>query len=142
MQTTHPRYSPLVLLIAALTLLTIVIHLFRALSPPLETGLQVSFLFNALGYAGLLAAFLLPLPFLERQRSGIRGLLIVFTFLTIVAWAIIEIPQDQISPIAIVNKLGEAALIVALLVQGRRTAATDEPFAVSDPDDDRVVHSS
>lgn len=142
MQTTHPRYGALELLIALLALVTIAIHLFLALSPPLETGMQVAFLFNALGYAALLAAFLLPLPFLETQRSGVRGIFVVFTLLTIVAWAIVDIPQGQITPLSVIDKLAEVALVVVLLVEGRGTAATDDPIVVSNPGDDRVIHSS
>ena len=102
-------------LIILLALATALIHL--VLLNMLIGKVDVLFTLNGLGFLGLLAAYLLPLPFAKDNRGLVRWALIGFTLVTILAYLIMGRPY---MPLGIATKVIEAALIVFLLLDGRR----------------------
>ena len=100
---------------AAIVLLTIAtagIHLYW--STQIEVGAPVMVL-NGLGYLGLLTALYASLPALQRYRSTVRWVLLGYTALTVVLWALVG-PRI---PIAYADKVIELALIASLWLDGR-----------------------
>jgi hypothetical protein len=95
--------------IVLLTLGTAVTHLLLNFPDPV-------FILNGLGYLGLLGALYLPIPIFARHRRLIRRVLIGYTALTIFLWMLF----GARTPIGYVNKLNELALIVLLVLEGRR----------------------
>jgi len=98
-----------------LTLATAVIHLYLAFTAIAYMGFNFGvmlFIFNGLGYLGLLAALQLPIPLLARFRSAARWALIAFAALTIVLFFLMA-PSYTI--LGYVDKAIEVALIALLL---------------------------
>jgi hypothetical protein len=98
-----------------LTVATAVIHLYLALSAIAYMGVNFGvmlFIFNGLGYLGLLAALQLPIQQLARFRSAARWALIAFAALTIVLFFVMA-PEYTI--IGYVDKAIEVTLIALLL---------------------------
>jgi hypothetical protein len=98
-----------------LTVATAVIHLYLALSAIAYMGVNFGvmlFIFNGLGYLGLLAALQLPIQQLARFRSAARWALIAFAALTIVLFFVMA-PEYTI--IGYVDKAIEVTLITLLL---------------------------
>lgn len=91
---------------------TATIHLYLGLS-----GFPL-FVLNGLGYLALVAALYLPVPQLAPYHSTVRWVLIGYTALTIVLWILV----GARNPIGYVDKLIEVALIVLLVLEGRRHA--------------------
>lgn len=89
------------------------IHLFLGL----RFG-DVLFLLNALGYVGLTGLFLIPLKFLQPFREWIRWILIAYSALTILLWAVINGTFDVLG---ITAKSAEILLIVLLWVDRKKT---------------------
>ena len=73
--------KPIEIVISALTILTAVIHLYAGFSYS-----QTILVLNGLGYIGLLAALLLPIPILSRLKKITVVVLILYTLLTIVMY--------------------------------------------------------
>ena len=94
-----------------LALATAVIHLYMGLS----WG-NTLFVLNGLGYLGLLAALLLPIPALRRLRGITRLVLLGYTALTIVLY-FIEAPGMAIG---YADKAIEIALVALLLADAYR----------------------
>lgn len=111
MSTTKPTFGPLQIGIVVLTLATAVIHLVLAIPNQL-----VLFYLNALGYVALLAALYLPIAALASYRNLVRWALIAYTAVTVIAWVAI----GERNTIAYADKAIEVALIVLLLLEGRR----------------------
>ena len=106
-----------------LTLATAGIHLYLAITAFTYMGLNFGvmlFIFNGLGYLGLLAALQLPIPQLARFRSAARWALIVFAALTIVLFFLMA-PVYMI--IGYVDKAVEVALIALLLADAYTTSS-------------------
>ncbi|HEY3313444.1 MAG TPA: hypothetical protein VGK00_17530 [Anaerolineales bacterium] len=119
--------------IIAVTLVTAIMHLLAALDTVLfPDGPDPLFLLNALGYAGLLGAFYLPIPFFQQKHELVRKVLIGFAIITILAWVFIWVIQYVIiqgvpffsrdSWYGVPAKIAELILI-ALLWTGRPQAA-------------------
>ena len=107
-----------------LTLATAFIHLYLAFTAIPYFGLNfgvILFILNGLGYLGLLAALLLPIPQLARFRSAARWALVAYATLTIVLWLIMAPLYDIIGYI---DKAIEVALI-ALLITDVYTAPSE-----------------
>ena len=101
--------------IFVLTLATAGIHLYLALTAIGSMGFNFGvmlFIFNGLGYLGLLAVLQLPIRRLARFRSAARWALIAFAALTIVLFFLMA-PEYPI--IGYVDKAIEVALIALLL---------------------------
>lgn len=94
--------------IAVLTLATALIHLSLNFPDP-------AFILNGLGYLALLAALLLPLPWLQSRRALARWALLGFTALTIALW----LAFGAATPIGYVDKAVEVALLALLLLDMR-----------------------
>lgn len=104
--------KPVQIAIVLLTLATAVIHL--ALGIPNNLTM---FILNGIGYIALLVA--LYLPQLRTYQNYTRWVLIAYTAVTILAWAVIT-SFDLTNPIAVITKLIEVALIVCLFLEGRK----------------------
>ena len=70
------------------------------------------FTLNALGYAALAVAIVLPIPLLERFRWLIRLALLGFTLMTIGGWVLVGARYD----VAYFTKAIEAVLVALLVV--------------------------
>jgi hypothetical protein len=76
--------------IIILTLITAFLHIAAALDKQLfPGGPDPLFLLNGLGYLGLLAAFFLPIPFLQQRHELVRWAYIGYAIVTILAWLLI-----------------------------------------------------
>ncbi len=95
-------------------------------------GPDVTFVLNGVGYFGLVALLYLPVPGVQKYHSWVGWVLIVYTAITIVAWARLGVgsplagmPIDLSSPttwVAYADKLIEVVLIILVwmdLQQGR-----------------------
>ena len=76
--------------IIVLALITAFLHLAAAMDKQLfPDGPDPLFLLNGLGYLGLLAAYFLPIPFLQERHELIRKIFMGYAVLTIIAWLVI-----------------------------------------------------
>ena len=98
--------------VAGLTVATAVIHIILAFLNSGDTMFLVLFLLNGIGYLALLAA-LYFLPQMTSQRAMVRWALLAFTAITFILYFVFNWPNIW-SPIGIVDKLIELALIVLL----------------------------
>ena len=112
MSTHGTKLTALDYAIIALTLATALIH-FTLVFP------SALFIMNGLGYVALLAALYLPIPGLPFDRNMIRWALIGYTAFTIIAWVF----TGSRIPIAYLDKVIEATLIVLLVLKGRSAPA-------------------
>jgi len=112
--------------IIILALATAFIHLYLAVE--MMTSGQGGFMFvlNGLGYLALLGALFLPIPFLAGYRPLIRIVFIIYTVITILAWAAVGMR----TPIGFIDKVVEVALVVLLLLY--RPQAEPEPAPVAE----------
>jgi len=86
----------------------------------LPLPLPVLFLLNGIGYLVLVAA--LYLPALARYQPIVRWLLILFTAVTIVMYFLFN--GFRMNSIGWIDKIAEVALIVLLLIEGRRASSS------------------
>ncbi len=101
--------------VVVLALAAAIVHLSRLFPDPV-------FILNALGYLTLLAALYLPLRRLAPHRRVVRWALIGYAALTILAWVAI----GERTPLGYSTTAGEVALVVLLLVEGRRARSRGE----------------
>jgi hypothetical protein len=101
--------------VAVLTLMAAIVHLSLLFPDPV-------FILNGFGYLTLLAALYLPIPRLEPQRRVVRWALIGYATLTILAWVAI----GERTPLGYSTTAGELALVVLLLMEGRRVRLRGE----------------
>jgi hypothetical protein len=101
--------------ILALGLITAIVHLVILNLG----GLDLPFMLNGLGYLALLAAYFLPVPFLQNNRNLVRWVFILYTAVTILAWYFLAFSRGQADTLGYVTKLVEAGLIVLLLLDRR-----------------------
>ncbi len=87
------HYAIIVLVIA-----TALIHLAAARDRVLfPGGPDLLFTLNGLGYLGLLAAYFLPIPFLQARHNLVWYVLFGYIILTIVAWLVIWVGMNVIA---------------------------------------------
>src|SRR5215216_2969968 len=106
-----------------LTLATAVIHLYLALTAVASMGFNFGvmlFIFNGLGYLGLLAVLQLPIPQLARFRSAARWALIAFAAVTIVLFFIMA---PEYTTLGYIDKAIEVALIALLLADANTVSS-------------------
>lgn len=97
------------------TLFTAVVHLYLVVTPHFIRGhLRLMFLLAGIGFLGTLAALYMPSAFLEPHRWLARLALMAMALGSIVAYFIVV--GFTFSPLSLVDKLVEAALVVALVV--------------------------
>ena len=101
--------------VVVLTLMAAVVHLSLLFPDPIFT-------LNGLGYLTLLAALYLPIPQLVPHRRLVRWTLIGYASLTILAWVAI----GERTLLGYSTMVGEVALIILLLMEGRRTRLRGE----------------
>jgi len=103
--------------VVALTLMAAVVHLSLVFPDPV-------FIINGIGYLVLLAALYLPVARLVPHRRAMRWTLIGYATLTILAWVAI----GERTPLGYSTTAGEVALVLLLLVEGRRTTPHQRNF--------------
>ena len=114
---TITRIGPLQVGIIVLVVATAFNHLSLALAKGLPVGLlPMLFLLNCIGYLFLVACLYMP-QLVQIQRI-VRWVLIGYTALTIVLWAVITHGDPFL--FAYIDKVIEVALIVLLLVEDRQ----------------------
>jgi hypothetical protein len=105
-------------IIAVLTIITALVHLFLGISGitgPHPGTLSYLFVLNGLGYLGLLAALLIRgFPFFSTRPALTHWLYILYTALTFVLYFVFN--GFPMGPAAIVAKLAELLLIIALFL--------------------------
>jgi hypothetical protein len=104
--------------IAILTIITALVHLFLGISgvtSDTPDTLSYMFVLNGLGYLGLLVALLVPgFPFFSTRPTLTHWLFILYTAVTFVLYFVFN--GFSFGPAAIVAKLAELLLIVALFL--------------------------
>jgi hypothetical protein len=103
--------------VVALTLMAAVVHLSLLFPDPV-------FILNGIGYLALLAALYLPVAWLVPHRRAVRWTLIGYATLTILAWVAI----GERTMLGYSTTAGEVALVLLLLVEGRRTTPHQRNF--------------
>jgi hypothetical protein len=103
--------------VVALTLMAAVVHLSLLFPDPV-------FILNGIGYLALLAALYLPVARLVPHRRAVRWTLIGYATLTILAWVAI----GERTMLGYSTTAGEVALVLLLLVEGRRTTPHQRNF--------------
>src|SRR5215218_7146470 len=103
--------------VAVLTLMAAVVHLLLLFPNPV-------FILNGIGYLTLLAALYLPITRLVPYQRAVRWTLIGYAALTILAWVAI----GERTPLGYSTTAGEVALVLLLLVEGRRTTPHQRNF--------------
>jgi hypothetical protein len=127
------RYGPLQIAITVLVAATALVHLYLGagfvislMGPASQTSgsgstathiLGLLFLCNFGGYVVLVLAHYLPV--LRRYQSVTRALLIGFTAVTFVAYFAVQ-RGHALNPFGLADKAVEAALMVLLVIEGRR----------------------
>jgi hypothetical protein len=121
MQTSESGFGLLQIGILVLGLITAIVHLVLLNMMMINFTGQIDILFtlNGLGYLALLAAYFLPVPFLQNRRNLVRWVFILYTAATILAWFMLSFSRGQANTLGYVTKLVEAALIVLLLLDRR-----------------------
>ena len=114
MHAKQPYLNSIAYGVIVLTLITAISHLYLSFQFP--NGPDPAFLFNGIGYLGLLAAIYLPVPGLMRYRGLLCWLLIAYTALTIALWFFI----GGASALASLVKIVEVGLILLLWTETRR----------------------
>ena len=113
------RIGTLQIGIIVLTIATALVHLWLAYEQ-LTIGMMggVMFVFNGLGYLGLLTALYvqLPIEFVTQNRSLVRWAMIAFALVTILAWAAI----GERSVVGYSTKVDEVVLVILLFVESRQ----------------------
>jgi hypothetical protein len=92
-----------------LTVGTALIHLYLGLQ-----GFPL-FVLNGLGYLGLLAALILPIPRISEYRNLVRWVLVGYASLTIFLWILV----GARNPIGYADKVIELVLVVLLVLDAR-----------------------
>ena len=111
--------------ILILALITAILHFAAAVDKQLfPEGPDPLFILNGLGYLGLLAAYFLPIQFLQERRALVRRIFMGYAILTIAAWFWIWVIQYVIiggtpffshdSVYGVPSKLAEVVLIFLL----------------------------
>lgn len=93
MQLNTRRYA-----IIVLVLVTAALHFLAATDRRLfPDGPDPLFMLNALGYLGLLAAYFLPIEFLQRMHRSVQWALLAYVSLTILAWIVIWVGMNVVA---------------------------------------------
>jgi hypothetical protein len=103
--------------VVMLTLMAAAVHLALLFPDPV-------FILNGIGFLALLAALYLPLSRLVAHRRAVRWTLIGYGTLTILAWVAI----GERTLLGYSTAAGEVALVLLLLVEGRRTTPHQSNF--------------
>lgn len=102
--------------IVVLTVATAGIHLV------LSATAGLMFALNGLGYLALLAAVLVPLPFLAGRQALVHYAFMAYTAVTIVAYFAVNGGEAFSNPLGLATKVVEVLLIAALWFHLQRSA--------------------
>jgi hypothetical protein len=94
--TTTRRFGVLQATIGLAAVTTALIHIWLAFQFP--GGVDPVFILNGLGYVGLTALLLLPLPHIDPYRNLIRWVLIGYTLVTVLAWVFVGVRSPLAYP--------------------------------------------
>ena len=108
MERVQTKFGILHALLIAAALVTAIIHLYLGLAFS-----DVLFLLNALGFVGLTALYLLPIKLLQPYRGLIRWMLMGYSLITIIMWAIMN---GKFDVTGIAAKSAEALIIILLFL--------------------------
>jgi hypothetical protein len=103
--------GPLRIGVIVLTAGTATIHIYLGLQ-----GFPL-FVLNGLGYLGLLAALILPIPRISDYRSLIRWVLVGYAALTIFLWILVGARNS----IGYADKIIEIVLVALLVLEARNS---------------------
>ena len=103
--------DPLRVGVIVLTVGTALIHLYLGVQ-----GFPL-FILNGLGYLGLLAALILPIPRISNYRTLTRWVLVGYTALTIFLWILVGARNS----IGYVDKIIELVLVALLVLEARNS---------------------
>jgi hypothetical protein len=112
-------YQHLSMLVLAIA--TAIIHVFLALKAFGMNDMTTTIMFtlNGVGYIGLLAAYLLPLPFLSGRRGLVRWAFLAYTAVTILAWVAIGDKSLPAGMLGYITKAIELVLFALLWMDKR-----------------------
>jgi hypothetical protein len=110
--------------VIALALLAAALHVGIGLRHPEVTLYDVINLAAAVAFVSLTLAMFVPLPFLPKDRSGLRAVFVTYAF----AHVMLPLVTQDFTTLTVLAIFVLIALIVALGVEGRRTAPVDEPL--------------
>ena len=113
MERVQTKFGILHVLLIAAALVTTAIHLYLGLKFS-----DVLFLLNAVGFVGLTGLYLLPIKLLQPYRGLIRWVLMGYSLVTIVMWAIMN---GKLDAPGIAAKSAEV-LIILLLFLDRKSS--------------------
>lgn len=106
-------------------LATAALHLFSAfaLYPPPQLSPDPMFTLNGLGYLGLLGAYFLPISFFQKRHKLVWWVLVGYTFLTIILWAILGDMNfaSLAGRVGLSAKIAEVVLLVCLYLDRPRS---------------------
>jgi hypothetical protein len=102
---------PLRIGVIVLTIGTALIHIYLGLQ-----GFPL-FVLNGLGYLGLLAALILPIPRISEYRNLIRWLFVGYTVLTIFLWILV----GARNAVGYADKIIEIVLVALLVLEARNS---------------------
>jgi hypothetical protein len=103
--------GPLRIGVILLTIGTALIHIYLGLQ-----GFPL-FVLNGLGYLGLLAALILPIPRISEYRNLTRWVLVGYTALTIFLWILV----GARNAIGYADKIIEIVLVALLVLEARNS---------------------
>jgi hypothetical protein len=115
--------SNLRIAVIVLTVITLAIHAFIGVSAAAGGGgmatLGILWILNALGYLGLLLAFLGYIPFFKGKI--VEWSLIAFAGITVIAWVVMSgvLNGDPPGALALIDKADEVLLMVATYMHMR-----------------------
>lgn len=130
-----PRYSALTPVIVLLTLATAAGRAYLGREFVTEglgggNGLDFAYFAEGLGFLVLLVGLYAPLPFLPRDRLGVRFLLGVYALATLAAYLVIE-SAGRWTAVGLATVALDLLLIGALILEARRISPLgDEDLAV------------
>jgi len=121
---TRPPLSAVSFGVIGLALVAAAVHVGIGLRDAEITIYDVINLAAAVAFVVLTAAMFLPLPFLPSDRAGLRAIFVTYAF----AHVMLPLVTRDFTPLTVVAVLVLLALILALAVEGSRTAPVDEPL--------------
>lgn len=107
-------------IIAALTIVTALVHLWLFYGGMGRGQPNYLFLANGVGYLVLLGAFFMTQSYSAQVRNIVSYVFMAYTAVTIIAWVVMNGGRFQL-PLSIVDKLVEILLIVTLWMHLRAT---------------------
>ena len=116
------------MIIAALTVVTALVHLWLFYGGISRGRPNYLFLANGVGYLVLLGAFFMTLSYSTQIRNIVSYVLMAYAAVTIIAWVVMNGGRFQLG-LSIVTKLAEILLIVVVWMHLRATQNSRQAVA-------------